>query len=347
MESNKDEAIRCLSIANSSFEAGDYSKAQRLAEKSKRLYPTERAEQFLQIIKRQTDPAPKTIPLQKNNTQTDRKYTTEQVNAVKAILACSNCYYKVLSVDRTATDAEIKKAYRKKALLFHPDKNSTPGADEAFKLISKAFNTLSDPNKRAIHDSGGDREDGRRSTPSYRSTYHRRRREEVSPEDLFNLFFGRNGPRFNQDRYTDHAHFYKHQRYQQYQRQRQHQRQRQQQQEDGSMKYFPFIFIILALVLSAMMSSQSEPLYTFQTLSPNTYKRVTSLNQVDYFVNPKTFFPRIGNSHYKLREIERQIELDWVNELARTCQREQRQRGYRRSKLPKSCQEYDRLARRL
>lgn len=113
MESNKDEAIRCLSIAKSSFEAGDYSKAQRLAEKSKRLYPTERAEQFLQIIKRQTDPAPKTIPLQKNNTQTDRKYTTEQVNAVKAILACSNCYYKVLSVDKTATDAEIKKAYRK------------------------------------------------------------------------------------------------------------------------------------------------------------------------------------------------------------------------------------------
>lgn len=215
-------------------------------------------------------------------------------------------------------------------------------------VISKAFNTLSDPNKRAIHDSGGDREDGRRSVPSYRSTYHRRRREEVSPEDLFNLFFGRNGPRFNQDRYTEHAHFYKHQRYQQYQRQRQHQRQtQQQQQEDGSMKYFPFIFIILALVLSAMMSSQSEPLYTFQTLSPNTYKRVTSLNQVDYFVNPKTFFPRIGNSHYKLREIERQIELDWVNELARTCQREQRQRGYRRSKLPKSCQEYDRLARRL
>ncbi|KAG1170351.1 hypothetical protein G6F70_007735 [Rhizopus microsporus] len=265
MESNKDEAIRCLSIAKSSFEAGDYSKAQRLAEKSKRLYPTEQTEQFLQIIKRQTDPAPKTIPLQKNNTQTDRKYTTEQVNAVKAILACGNCYYKVLSVDKTATDAEIKKAYRKKALLFHPDKNSTPGADEAFKLISKAFNTLSDPNKRAIHDSGGDREDGRRSAPSYRPTYHRRRREEVSPEDLFNLFFGRNGPKFNQDR------------------QRQHQRQTQQRQEDGSMKYFPFIFIILALVLSAMMSSQSEPLYTFQTLSPNTYKRVTSLNQVDYF----------------------------------------------------------------
>ncbi|OAD07979.1 hypothetical protein MUCCIDRAFT_126048, partial [Mucor lusitanicus CBS 277.49] len=65
-------------------------------------------------------------------------------------------YYKVLSVERTATDVQIKKAYRKQALQFHPDKNSAPGADEAFKLVAKAFDVLSDSNKRAIHDEGGD-----------------------------------------------------------------------------------------------------------------------------------------------------------------------------------------------
>ncbi|KAK8049859.1 hypothetical protein PG994_011589 [Apiospora phragmitis] len=66
-------------------------------------------------------------------------------------------YYKILNVDKNADDVQIKKAYRKLAIVHHPDKN--PGDDaaaERFKDIGEAYETLSDPQKRARYDSGED-----------------------------------------------------------------------------------------------------------------------------------------------------------------------------------------------
>ncbi|KAL0077269.1 DnaJ domain-containing protein [Phycomyces blakesleeanus] len=130
-------------------------------------------------------------------TSSDNKYTPEQAMAVKEILACGTDYYKVLRLKRDCTEIEIKKSYRKLALQFHPDKNSAPGADEAFKLISKAFTVLSDPRKKAIHDSsGGDPEQRGNAGASFASAFSNARGfqrggmgEEISPEDLFNTFF--------------------------------------------------------------------------------------------------------------------------------------------------------------
>ena len=53
-------------------------------------------------------------------------------------------YYAVLGVGRTATEEEIRRAYRKMVLCFHPDKNQEPGAEEVFKNISEAYEVLSD-----------------------------------------------------------------------------------------------------------------------------------------------------------------------------------------------------------
>jgi molecular chaperone DnaJ len=65
-------------------------------------------------------------------------------------------YYDILEVSRNATIDEIKKAYRKKALQFHPDKN--PGdaeAEKRFKEVSEAYEVLSDEKKRQMYDRYG------------------------------------------------------------------------------------------------------------------------------------------------------------------------------------------------
>jgi len=66
-------------------------------------------------------------------------------------------YYKLLGVDRNASDAEIKKSYRSKAMKFHPDRNkdNPVEAEAKFKQIKEAYEVLSDPKKRSAYDQFG------------------------------------------------------------------------------------------------------------------------------------------------------------------------------------------------
>ncbi|MGB5314291.1 MAG: DnaJ domain-containing protein, partial [Polyangiales bacterium] len=65
-------------------------------------------------------------------------------------------YYEVLEVTREVTTVELKKAYRKKALEYHPDRNpENPEAEEKFKLCAEAYSILSDEQKRQVYDRYG------------------------------------------------------------------------------------------------------------------------------------------------------------------------------------------------
>ncbi|RIA95309.1 DnaJ domain-containing protein, partial [Glomus cerebriforme] len=66
----------------------------------------------------------------------------------------TNALYHTLGVRKNATEEEIKKAYRRLALRFHPDKN--PNAADQFKAITHAYEILSDPKKRSVYDKYGE-----------------------------------------------------------------------------------------------------------------------------------------------------------------------------------------------
>ncbi|MBQ1691432.1 MAG: DnaJ domain-containing protein, partial [Erysipelotrichaceae bacterium] len=64
-------------------------------------------------------------------------------------------YYEVLGISKSASEDEIKKAYRKLAKQYHPDVNKAPDAEAKFKEINEAYEVLSDPQKKATYDQFG------------------------------------------------------------------------------------------------------------------------------------------------------------------------------------------------
>lgn len=72
------------------------------------------------------------------------------------LAAAKKDYYQILEVSRKATASELKKAYRKLSLKYHPDKNSAPDAQQKFAELSVAYDVLSDEGKRKIYNQGGE-----------------------------------------------------------------------------------------------------------------------------------------------------------------------------------------------
>jgi DnaJ-class molecular chaperone len=106
-------------------------------------------------------------------------------------------YYAILGVSRGASEDELKKAYRKMALKFHPDKNKNAGAEEKFKQIGEAYDVLSDPKKKQIYDQYGEEglkgSAGGSSAPDFGGqgftySYH------GDPRATFSQFFGTANP---------------------------------------------------------------------------------------------------------------------------------------------------------
>lgn len=218
---NKEEAARCRDIGADALRKNQFARAVKFLTKSLQLYPLPGVKPLLDQAQRKLneettgdEPAAPSNPSNHNtqgtsdhapsrsastvSTNTDangRSYTPAQEEIVTAILKAKqsgrHAHYNVLGLEPSADEAAIKKAYRKLALKLHPDKNSAPHADEAFKAVGLAYATLSDGQKRAIYDRYGEEDpDNRGGGGARRAGNAHFHGQEVSPEDIFNMFFG-------------------------------------------------------------------------------------------------------------------------------------------------------------
>ncbi|KZV32834.1 hypothetical protein F511_20935 [Dorcoceras hygrometricum] len=126
MECNKDEALRAKSIAESKLEKKDFGGARKFTLKAQTLYAG--LDGISQLL-----------------TTLDVYISAE--NKISGEVD----WYGVLGVSPSADDETIRKQYRKFALLLHPDKNKSAGAEGAFKLVSEAWTLLSDKGKRLAY----------------------------------------------------------------------------------------------------------------------------------------------------------------------------------------------------
>lgn len=101
-------------------------------------------------------------------------------------------YYAILGVDKTASQNEIQRAYRKLARKYHPDVNKEPGAEDTFKDVGEAYEVLKDPEKRAKYDRYGSawkaaQQSGGAPPPGYEDVWF-----DISgaPDDAFAGFSG-------------------------------------------------------------------------------------------------------------------------------------------------------------
>jgi len=129
-------------------------------------------------------------------------------------MAVKRDYYDVLGVDKKASAAELKKAYRKLALQYHPDKNKSADAEKKFKEINQAYEALSDSKKRQAYDqfghtafsAGGQSAHGRGGQGPFSYSYTTRGGFS-DPFEIFESFFGggspfRQGPRLQRYSFT-------------------------------------------------------------------------------------------------------------------------------------------------
>ena len=220
----------------------------------------------------------------------------------------NNNYYEIFGVTKETSNDDIKKAYKKLALKFHPDKNKSTKAEEAFKKIATAYQTLTDPKKRELFDKYGSEEE-------YREKIYQERQEQFAYEDfdaydIFDMFFGNIDPEILR---------------RQRRRFRRAQAQQQVQINPRLMKFMPFFNILPLLLMSLTYILpylfKTKELYVFERTKEYPYEKKTQRYKIYYYVG-QAFHDkyRFNKDSIEMRKLETEIENKYLTYLKIECQ---------------------------
>ena len=255
-----------------------------------------------------------------NNTNSNTNYSSktsfESTGNLNDETLCINLlkkkdYYDILNIGKNANQDEIKKAYKKQAIKFHPDKNHSKKAEECFKKVSEAYQILSNPEKKEFYDKYGDEQEFRNK---YYQTHRYQHEDDIDPFDIFEMFF--NGGTININRRNF--------------RRRRYNNNNNNNNENRNQrgKFFPllqFIPLILILLLSNLTDIidffKTPPLYQFYKDYNYAQKRKTSINNIEYYVGNSFIkkYPKLKNVIES--GVEESIEKDYLNFITRKCQK--------------------------
>jgi len=326
---NKEQAQRALEVGAKALKENNYEKAIRFLTKSLSMDETATARKLLAQAKADAANPPqangpglrqrataKSTPREPVKQQDTRPYTAAQANDVRRIKGCKD-FYVMLGVPRDSTEAVIKKGYRKMAIKLHPDKNSAPGADEAFKEVSRAYGILSDPQQRAAYDQYGDTSDN----PSQQYTRHYR--NDIDPADLFREVFGAGFPGGGGHFQTFHFGG-GHRR-----TAGMHRARTQQPNERGSLlQLLPLL--LLFFMSFASFPNQSESLFSFSKDSSHPVERHTMsqgiIPDITFFVD-KSFKAKYGRNSRSLLSVESQVQTQYIYFVENKCRSEKNTRN--------------------
>lgn len=231
---------------------------------------------------------------------TGKTYTPEQMQMVQRILRTKD-YYGMLGVSKEDGEEAIKKAYKKLALKLHPDKCGAPGAEEAFKKVSRAMQCLTDADKRQIYDQYGYED---RVPRTHR--HHFRENDFMTPEDLFAAFF------------TGGVHMH-HQRTHPRGGQGGHRETSDDQVRNAQLfQMLPIILLVGISLLSQFSGSGSGGRFSFNQVNKFQFERTTDVLGATYYV-AEDFERHYPEDSRELRDFERQVDVYHIHNLHSQC----------------------------
>lgn len=321
-EFHKEDALQCLSIAKKAAKEGDAAKAEKFALKAKKLCDCREVKQFLEELKqknmRNAAGSSTKGPTLRQRPSKAQEQGTEEQRALIAKIKRAKDFYEILDVTREAPEDDIKKAYKKLALKLHPDKNKAPGAEEAFKSVSRAFSCLSDPEKRRNYDTYGTEERVQHGRPGRQDFYA----DEINPEELFNMFFGGGFPMQGNGVFTTHFRGHPLRRRNGSDAPRPHDP-----TSPSLSSLFSFLPLLLFFVLTFFAGSGDDQVFSLYKEYPFEHELITKRYEVPFFVKSKTRFERNFPVGTRQRMVmEDKVELTVKRVLEDNCRQERAQR---------------------